>query len=144
MNFIKKQSIGFYFTVLTILALICSLVGYILNCKTKYYVSFGVDTALVVFLVLSIAAEVVYIIGCNKMAGNWITDIIPVAAGVFSMLAMVAFLEVRAYSIATILTFQNNDSNLADMKGAIIAMVFCGAAVVFSILSSFMKVVKEE
>ncbi|MDO4328294.1 MAG: hypothetical protein Q4C66_03035 [Lachnospiraceae bacterium] len=144
MSFLKKQSVGFYFIIVTIIALLSSLVCYLSNCKTKYYTSFGVDTSLVAFLIIGIVVEAAYIIGVNKAVQGVVIDVFAVAGGVFCMLAMVAFLRVRAYSIATILTFQNNDSNLSDMKGAIVAMVLCAAAVVLSILSSYMRVVKED
>lgn len=144
MSWLKKQRTGFYITVLTEILLLAALTAYLMNCKTNYYTSFGIDSKLVAFLVLSILAGLLYLVLANTRKAEILTDLLPVVYGVFTALAMVSLLEARAYSIATILTFQNNDNNLADMKGAILAMALCGAALIFSIVSSYLRVVKEE
>ena len=41
------------------------------------------------------------------------------------------------------MTFENNAQNMADLKGAIIGMIVCAAALICTIISSFFKVVKD-
>lgn len=41
------------------------------------------------------------------------------------------------------MTFENNAQNMADLKGTIIGMIVCAVALIFTIISSFFKVVKD-
>lgn len=143
MNFLKKQSAGFYFTVLTIVAAVISVIFYMINCKTDYYISMGVNSALIVYLIVAAILEVVLVIGVNVKGYQRYFDVLPVLCGILLTIALVTFLRIRVNSIATILTFQKNDLTMADLTSALVGIGFSAGAVVLNILASFFKIVKE-
>lgn len=144
MSFLKKQSAGFYITILTAVLTVISIVFYLINCNTDYFANLGVNAGIVVCLVIAAVLEIVFVAGYNKAAQNRVMDIIPVVCGVLLMVAFVLFIGARVNSIATILSFEKNDQTMADLSSALIGMGFCFAAVLFNIIGSFFKVVKEE
>ena len=83
------------------------------------------------------------IIASVKMGAKPVLDIIPVACGVLTAYALIAFVGSRIAAIGSIMTFENNAQNMADLKGAIIGMIVCAVALIFTIISSFFKVVKD-
>ena len=87
-------------------------------------------------LVLSVITVLVTVAGL-------VLDIIPVACGVLTAYALIAFVGSRIAAIGSIMTFENNAQNMADLKGAIIGMIVCAVALIFTIISSFFKVVKD-
>ena len=87
--------------------------------------------------------EIVMIIVSVKMGAKPVLDIIPVACGVLTAYALIAFVGSRIAAIGSIMTFENNAQNMADLKGAIIGMIVCAVALIFTIISSFFKVVKD-
>ena len=40
MSFIKKQSAGFYFTALSVIAAVVGMIFYLINCNTEYFRKF--------------------------------------------------------------------------------------------------------
>lgn len=143
MGFLKKQSIGFYLTIITTICAILGLIFYMVNCNTSYFSNLGVNTGLLICAVLAILLEMAMIILSQAMGGKPYIDIIPVLCGVLLMSAFVIFISIRVNSIATILSFERNDQTMSDLSSAIIGMGFCFAAVLFNIIASFFSVVKE-
>lgn len=144
MSFLKKQSMGFYITVLTAVLAAAGIVFYIINCSTAYFSNLGINAGIVVCMGLAAVLELVYIAGLNKAAEQRGWDLIPVVCGVLLMAAFVLFVSVRVNSIATILSFERNAQTMADLSSAIVGMALCLAAVIFNIIGSFFKVVKAE
>ncbi len=70
-------------------------------------------------------------------------DILPVAFSALMMVATITFLSVRVAGIASIMTFESNASNQADMTGAIVGIALCLVATVFSMAASFFDITKE-
>ena len=110
----KKMGAGLVLSVITVLVTVAGLVLYMMNCKTNYFV---------------------------KTTGT--DNTIPVACGVLTAYALIAFVGSRIAAIGSIMTFENNAQNMADLKGAIIGMIVCAVALIFTIISSFFKVVKD-
>ena len=136
MNFLKKQSAGFYLAAITTVFAIAGLVFYYINCNTDYL-------SQVVCLAAACVLELVYIIGYERAGSKIYLDLLPVIAGVLLTAALVLFISSRVAGIASIMTFENNAQTMADMKSAVIGMVFCLLAIVFNIIASFFRVVKE-
>ena len=67
MSFIKKQSVGFYFAALAVIAAVVATVFYLINCNTAYFSNLGVNAVIVGCLIVAIVLELVYIIGYNKV-----------------------------------------------------------------------------
>jgi len=143
MNFLKKQSVGFYLAAATAVFAAVGLVCYLINCNTDYFGNLGVSMYQVVFLAAGCVLELVYIIGYEKSGNDVWLGFLPMIAGVLFTAALVLFLTSRVAGIASIMTFENNAQTMADMKSAVTGMVFCLLAILFNILASFFRVVKE-
>ena len=139
MSFIKKQSVGFYFAALAVIAAVVATVFYLINCNTAYFSNLGVNAVIVGCLIVAIVLELVYIIGYNKVGVSLVMDVLPLVCGA---LMMVAFARVN--SIATILSFERNAQTMSDLSSAIIGMICCFVAILLNIIGSYFKVVKTE
>ena len=138
----KKMGAGLVLSVITVLVTVAGLVLYMMNCKTNYFVKTTGNT-IVACLAVAAILEIVMIIVSVKMGAKPVLDIIPVACGVLTAYALIAFVGSRIAAIGSIMTFENNAQNMADLKGAIIGMIVCAVALIFTIISSFFKVVKD-
>ena len=119
------------------------LVLYMMNCKTNYFINSGVNNAVVACLAAAAILEIVMIAASMKMGAKPVLDILPVACGVLTAYALIQFISSRIAAIGSIMTFENNAQNMADLKGAIVGMIVCAAALICTIISSFFKVVKD-
>ena len=139
----KKIGAGLVLSVITALVTVLGLVLYMMNCKTNYFINSGVNNAVVACLAVAAILEIVMIVASVKMGAKPVLDIIPVVCGVLTAYALIQFLGSIIAAIGTIMTFENNAQNMADLKGAIIGMIVCAVAMICTIISSFFKVVKD-
>ncbi len=144
MEFLKKQSLGFYFAICTAIIGIVGAALYFGNTKTAYFSPMGVNAAVVACLVIAVICEIAYIIGNEAVGRNMVLDILPVAGAILFAIGTVTFVSDRVNGIAAIMTFAGNESTMADLQNTIVAFVFCGIAFVLAILTSFFRVVKEQ
>lgn len=144
MEFIKKQSAGFYLSVLTITLALIGTILYFGNCKTAYFSNLGINTTVVVCLVLAILCEIIFLIGNEIVGSQLVLDIFPILAAVLLIIGTVTFITTRVNGIAAIMTFTNNESTMADLNHTIIAIAICFVAFLFSVVTSFFKIVKED
>ena len=142
MSFIKKQSVGFYFAALAVIAAVVATVFYLINCNTAYFSNLGVNAVIVGCLIVAIVLELVYIIGYNKVGVS--LDVLPLVCGALMMVAFAQFITARVNSIATILSFERNAQTMSDLSSAIIGMICCFVAILLNIIGSYFKVVKTE
>ena len=84
------------------------------------------------------------VIGYNTMGQNRLLDLIPVVSGALLMVAFALFVSARVAGIASIMSFERNASTMSDMMSAVVGIVLCFLAVLFNIVGSFFKVVKDE
>ena len=139
----KKVGAGLVLSVITALVTVLGLVLYMINCKTNYFINSGVNNAVVACLAVAAILEIVMIVASVKMGAKPVLDIIPVVCGVLTAYALIQFLGSRIAAIGSIMTFENNAQNMADLKGALIGMIVCAVAMICTIISSFFKVVKD-
>ena len=139
----KKVGAGLVLSVITAFVTVLGLVLYMMNCKTNYFINSGVNNAVVACLAVAAILEIVMIVASMKMGAKPVLDIIPVVCGVLTAYALIQFLGSRIAAIGSIMTFENNAQNMADLKGAIIGMIVCAVAMICTIISSFFKVVKD-
>ena len=144
MEFIKKQSAGFYITVLTVILAGAGTAFYLINCNTSYFSGLGVDKGLVSYLIIAIVLEIALIVGSQILGSKAYLDILPVASAILLVVALVTFISLRVNSIAAIMTFENNAQTMADLSSAITGIVLCLLAVLFGIIASFFNIVKEK
>ena len=139
----KKMGAGLVLSVITVLVTVAGLVLYMMNCKTNYFINSGVNNAVVACLAAAAILEIVMIAASMRMGAKPVLDILPVACGVLTAYALIQFISSRIAAIGSIMTFENNAQNMADLKGAVIGMIVCAVALIFTIISSFFKVVKD-
>ena len=113
MSFIKKQSVGFYFAALAVIAAVVANVFYLINCNTAYFSNLGVNAVIVGCLIVAIVLELVYIIGYNKVGVSFVMDVLPLVCGALMMVAFAQFITARVNSIATILSFERNAQTMS-------------------------------
>ena len=126
----KKIGAGLVLSVITALVTVLGLVLYMINCKTNYFINSGVNNAVVACLAVAAILEIVMIVASVKMGAKPVLDIIPVVCGVLTAYALIQFLGSRIAAIGSIMTFENNAQNMADLKGAIIGMIVCAVAMI--------------
>lgn len=143
MNFIKKQSVGFYLTTLTVIIATIGLVFYIINCNTNYFKNTGVSTGIVACIVVAVILEIIVIFASQKSGRKGYLDIGMIIAPMLLIIAFAIFVSLRVNSIASILSFERNAQTMADLSSAIIGMGFCFASVILSIVSAFFDIVRE-
>ena len=119
----KKVGAGLVLSVITALVTVLGLVLYMMNCKTNYFINSGVNNAVVACLAVAAILEIVMIVASVKMGAKPVLDIIPVVCGVLTAYALIQFLGSRIAAIGSIMTFENNAQNMADLKGAIIGII---------------------
>lgn len=139
----RKIGIGFILTVLTMIVTAVSLFLYLQNCKTNYFANMGVNTAVVCCLACAAVLEALLLALSVKQGEKVYLDLIPVACGVLTAIAAIQFIGSRIAGAASIMTFESNAENMADLNNAVVAMAWCVAALVLVMISSFFKVVKE-
>ncbi|MBM6801843.1 hypothetical protein H6B07_04010 [Mediterraneibacter glycyrrhizinilyticus] len=144
MSFLKKQSVGFYFIILTVILAVAGTIAYLINCGTDYFSNLGINSGIMVCLIIAIILELVMVIGSNTMGQNRLLDLIPVVSGALLMVAFALFVSARVAGIASIMSFERNASTMSDMMSAVVGIVLCFLAVLFNIVGSFFKVVKDE
>lgn len=140
--FMKKQAAGFFVSLIAAIFSAASIIFYLVNSKTAYFVNAGIDS---VFLFCAIAGIV--LIAClvllSQRGDNVVTTLLHVAVGVLLAVAFMRFLGVRIGGIAGIMTFENNANTLADLQSALIGIVCAAIAMLFGIIASFLKMTKD-
>ena len=114
-----------------------SLGFYLFNCRTNYFAAFGVNRLVAGYLFAGIVLELVFLLVRRKM--DKIGDILVMIVPSCFMAALIYFIGARATETAYILTFQSNANNLADLRSALIGIVCCAVAVIFSVVAGFCK-----
>lgn len=143
MNFIKKQSVGFYLTTLTVIIATIGLIFYIINCNTNYFKNTGISIGIVACIVVAVILEIIVIFASQKIGVKGYLDIGMIIAPMLLIIAFAIFVSLRVNSIASILSFERNAQTMADLSSAIIGMGFCFASVILSIVSAFFDIVRE-
>ncbi len=140
----RKIGIGTVTTVLTAVVTLVALILYLQNCGSGYFSGLGVSGAVVACMIIAIVLEVLMVVLSIFMGAKSYLDILPVAAGIFTAVAAIQFIGSRVAGAASIMTFENNAENMADLQNAIVGMVVSVIALVFAIATSFFKVVSEK
>lgn len=142
MNFLKKQSAGFYFSAIVLVLTLAGLTMYLKNSATDYFSNLGKDPVILGCLIAAAVAELLWIVLSQKGTKKWM-DLLPVAVSVLLFLGGVLFAGSRVNGIASIMTFENNAQTMADLSSAISGIALCLISGVVSIVASFFDITKE-
>lgn len=137
-----KKSAGFFMTIISAAAAVVGAAAYFMNCQTNYFINLGVDPVVMGCAVAAIVLQVVYIVVTQKGSQPW-TDALAVLPPVLLIIATITLAGSRISGIASIMTFENNAQNMADLTSAIVGIAACLVAAVTGIAASFFDTVKE-
>lgn len=137
-----KKSVGFFMTILSAAAAVVGAAAYFMNCKTNYFINLGVDPVVMGCAVAAIVLQVVYIAATQKGHALW-SDVLAVLPPVLLIIATITLAGSRISGIASIMTFENNAQNMADLTSAIVGIAAYLIAAVVGIAASFFDTVKE-
>ena len=140
---IKKLSLGAYLSCAAVILAVVGVIAYVVNTGTNYYAKMGVDSTVIVCLIIAavlIAARIV--IGMIMDKPMW-ADILPVASAVFSVVGFMFLVNARVNNLAAVFTYENNAANMADTTSCIIAIACALITVILSIVAAFFDVTKE-
>jgi len=137
-----KKSVGFFMTVISAAAAVVGAAAYFMNCKTNYFINLGVDPVVIGCAVAAIILQAVYIVATRKGHQMW-TDMLAVLPPVLLIIATITLAGSRISGIASIMTFENNAQNMADLTSAIVGIAACLIAAIVGIAAAFFDTVKE-
>lgn len=137
---IKNQHVGFYLTLITLIAAVIGLVYSLINAGTDSFAKIGTSGLVIGCIVAAIVALVLYVILGSKE--SIVRDVMPVIAGVALMVAAAQFIVPRVNTIASIMTFTSNDQTMADLQSAIIAEAALVVAALVNMISAFTPVAR--
>lgn len=136
-----KKTTGSILTILAVVAALVGVVAYLINCNTNYFINQGINASVVACAVAGLVALVVYLVMAQK-GNSMVSDILVIAAAVLLMTATMLMVNTRIASIAAVMTFENNASNMADLVSCIVGIAGCLVATIVSVVSSFFDVTK--
>lgn len=137
-----KKSAGFFMTILSAAAAAVGAAAYFMNCQTNYFINLGVDPVLMGCAVAAVVLQVAYIVVTRKGHALW-SDVLAVIPPVLLIIATITLAGSRISGIASIMTFENNAQNMADLTSAIVGIAACLIAAIAGIAASFFDTVKE-
>ncbi len=127
------NAIIFIFTLL-------GLILYIANCNSIYFKKFGVNSKIIVFIVLALVMEIVLLaidfIKENKFKGI-LSDAMSIIIPIFVIVAIAYLLDARIYYAATILTYEKTNQNVQDLLPALVSLGSLLISFILSIVFSF-------
>lgn len=137
-----KKSAGFFMTIISAAAAVVGAVAYFMNCRTNYFINLGVSPVVLGCALAAIVLQVVYILATQKGQALW-TDLLAVIPPVLLIAATINLAGSRISGIASIMTFENNAQNMADLTSAIVGIAACLIAAIVGIAAAFFDTVKE-
>jgi len=127
------NAIIFIFTLL-------GLILYIANCNSIYFKKFGVNSKIIVFIVLALVMEITLLaiefIKENKFK-SILSDAMSIIIPIFVIVAIAYLLDARIYYAATILTYEKTNQNVQDLLPALVSLGSLLISFILSIVFSF-------
>ena len=138
----RNISAGMIITCLAAIAALVGVIAYVVNTGTNYYAKMGVDTTVLVLLIVGVVAELLTIV-LGLRGSSIVGDVLPVVGSVLLTAGAVMLLNARVANLAAVFTFENSAANMADTTSCIVAIAACVVAMLVSILASFFDITKE-
>ena len=137
----KRSAFGTFINLLAIAAACAGLAFYYINSNTTYFANLGKNS--IVFGTAG-AAILLLLIWCaaGGASTTW-KDLLPIASPALLMFSFLTLLNSRINGIAAVMTFENNEQNMADLQSAIIALAALAAAAILACLASFFSIKKK-
>ncbi len=142
-EFYKKQSVGFFFSITTIIIALLALLIYIKNGNNAYYNDF--DFKVVILTVIAIAVEIALIISVRTIGERRWLDIIYLIVPILLGISAIIFISFRVESAGIILGSELEKGNAAASKALSQAFIGIGLyflAMITSLIKSFFRQLK--
>lgn len=136
-----KKSVGFFMTALSAVAAAVGAVAYFMNSKTNYFINLGVNPVVMGCVAAAILLQIFYLVVTGRGHQMW-SDVLAVLPPALLMVSTITLAGTRISGIASIMTFENNAQNMADLTSAIVSIAACLIAAVIGIAASFFDTVK--
>ena len=138
----RNISAGLIITGLAAVAALVGVIAYVVNTGTNYYAKMGVDTTVLILLIVGVVAELLTIV-LGLRGSSIVGDVLPVVGAVLLTAGAVLLLNARVANLAAVFTFENSAANMADTTSCIVAIAACVVAMLVSIIASFFDITKE-
>ncbi|KWZ75521.1 hypothetical protein [Alloscardovia omnicolens] len=149
MKALKNLSLGFYVGVLAFIVEVVALVFYFINQGTVTFGNLPLNMVTVVGGVIALAIQLLILVlgqlrASNKTGVGVLLDLAYVVEAVLIVWGATVFFADRINLFSSVMTFNRNAQSLADMNSALYGIGAMFAAAVLVILSSFMRVSKNQ
>lgn len=150
LDFIKKQWIAFYMTIVVVVLAIVSLAIYGSNAANEYFgtaANGGVFALTIIAIVLDIAVIIAAQFFKDNKIAKYATDVVLVLVSLFLVMAFMSFVSDRVYYLAVVYGSDLEEGNQAafDAVGqTIVGFVMYGITILLSIASAFFNVTRKE
>ena len=138
----RKPAAGTVFTALSAVLAIVGFVFYFINSNTAYFSSVGKSAVVIGTIVAALVCDVCYILLTKDFNPAW-SDALPIVSIVCLWIGTLSFIASRIAGIASIMTFEMNEQNMADLKSAIIGMVLLLVSAIVMVVGNFFDTRKE-
>ena len=136
----KKATKSLIWNIIILTFTLFGLILYIANCNSIYFKKFGVNTSIILFIVLALVVEITLLIIAfikeNKFK-NILSDSMSIIIPIFVILAVAYLLDARIYYAATILTYEKTNQNVQDLIPALVSIGSLLTSFILSIVFSF-------
>lgn len=136
----KKATKSLMWNIIILAFTLFGLISYIANCNSIYFKKFGVNTSIILFIVLALVVEIALLIIVfikeNKLK-NILSDAMSIIIPIFIILAIAYLLDARIYYAATILTYEKTNQNVQDLIPALVSLGLLLTSFILSIVFSF-------
>ena len=137
----KRSVFGTFINLLAIAAACAGLAYYYINSNTTYFANLGKNS--IIFATAG-AAIVLLLIWCAAgRASTTFMDLFPIVSPALLIFSFLTLLNSRINGIAAVMTFENNEQNMADLRSAIISLAALAAAALLACLASFFSIRKK-
>lgn len=136
----KKATKSLIWNIIILAFTLFGLILYIANCNSIYFKKFGVNTSIILFIILALVVEIALLIIAfikeNKFK-NILSDAMSIIIPIFVILAVAYLLDARIYYAATILTYEKTNQNVQDLIPALVSLGSLLTSFILSIVFSF-------
>lgn len=136
----KKATKSLIWNIIILAFTLFGLILYVINCNSIYFKKFGVNTSIILFIVLALVVEIALLIIAfikeNKFK-NILSDAMSIIIPIFVILAVAYLLDARIYYAATILTYEKTNQNVQDLIPALVSLGSLLTSFILSIVFSF-------
>ncbi len=136
----KKATKSLIWNIIILAITLFGLILYIVNCNSIYFKKIGVNTNIILFIVLALVVEIALLIIVfikeNKLK-NILSDAMSIIIPIFIILAIAYLLDARIYYAATILTYEKTNQNVQDLIPALVSLGLLLTSFILSIVFSF-------